>query len=139
MKHNLYCLLTCLFLAGLGIGLTSCDDKHDEPAPILQKLSGTSWVYQDHFSDGSVLTQTISFSGSTATLKISYKEGTEEQITTYNYSYTSDESNTKEATLVALYPKQAGNATLEGKIESFLKMTVTNTSSGSEIGVFYKQ
>ena len=58
---------------------------------------------------------------------------------TYTYNYSSDESETKAATLVAMRPIQAGNATLEGRIENFLKMTVINMSNNEQVGVFYRQ
>lgn len=99
-------------------------------------LNGTTWVYQDYYSDGTTLTQTIKFtSKSSAQLVISVQQGTNETKTTYDYDWTCD----NEVTLVVLKPRQAGNATLEGRIENFLKMTVINTSNNSEVGVFYKQ
>jgi hypothetical protein len=52
-----------------------------------------------------------------------------------NYTYTlSDDGG-----LVVLNPTQVGKATLEGRIQNGMKMTVTNVSTGKTIGVFYKK
>lgn len=124
-------VLSCAMLAACG--------SDSEPIVYAPSLSGTTWVYSEYHGDGSTETWTISFSGSSATLRYAVKEGTEEYSTTFNYTYTSDESDTKSATIVAMRPVQAGNATLEGRIEGFMKMTVVNMSKNEEVGIFYRQ
>lgn len=132
-------LLPCLFVAMCTFGLTSCSDDDDDPVipPISEvdenEVIGTRWIEESSYSDGTSSTTVLTFSSSTATLSISYNEGTQTLTNTFSYSFRRSKN------LVLLSPKEAGNASLEGTIESGFKMTLINTSNNSVVAVLYKR
>lgn len=139
MKYLTKNLLMLLMVLAMGVSFASCgsdsSDSKDEPGPgpDLNEVKNTTWVENHTSSDGSSFKYSLKFATTTAVFEISYKEGT--QTVTDTYSYTFTRSNN----LVVLNPQEAGNATLEGRIENGIRMSVTNASNNSEICVLYKQ
>ena len=140
MKYLTKNLLMLLMVLAMGVSFASCgsDGGGDEPTPTPtptdpNEVKYTTWVENHTSSDGSSFKYSLKFAATTAVFEISYKEGT--QTVTDTYSYTFTRSNN----LVILNPQEAGNATLEGRIENGIRMSVTNASNNSEICVLYKQ
>lgn len=131
--------LPCLFMALCTCSFMSCSDDDDDPMlpPVTEvdenEVIGTTWIEEGSYSDGSSSATTLTFSSSTATLSISYKEGTQTITNTLSYSFRRSKN------LVVLSPREAGKATLEGSIENGIKMTLTNTSNNSVVAVLYKR
>lgn len=130
-----------LMMVVLSTTLVGCsDDDDDAPQnPGEFTLVGTSWTYTDHFDfDGVdyVESYSISFTESRASyvLKITITEGSQVSTQTdrVNYDYTYNKG------LVVFKPTTPDKAYLEGEVISETKMIVTNTSTGKEIGTFYK-
>ena len=109
--------------------------EEDEPDTVydLYEVVGTTWTESSSYSGGYTSGTYLRFSTTTATLQISYTEGTQTLTTTYNFTYRRSKN------LVILHPKEDDIATLEGRIdESGVKMTITNTSNGSVVTTLYK-
>ena len=96
-------------------------------------IAGTKWESVSSYSDGSSWIVTAEFTSTNATLLLTAEDGQTSQTTRLNYTYRYTNG------LVVLTPKETGNAVLEGRIENNMKMTLVNTSNGSEIAVLYKQ
>ena len=112
------------------------DDKDPTPEEVVDpyEVAGTTWSESSSYSGGYASGTYLRFSSTTATLQISYTEGTQTLTTTYNFTYRRSKN------LVVLQPKEDDIATLEGRIdESGIKMTITNTSNGSVVTTLYKQ
>jgi hypothetical protein len=132
---------TMLTLAlAMSFTLVSCgsDSSSDDPTPTPtpgdpNEVKFTTWKDTHTASDGSKITYLLKFAATTATYDISYTEGTQTVTETLNFSFTRSEN------LVILNPAQAGIATLEGRIENGIRMSLRNASTGSEIAVLYKQ
>ena len=129
-----------LIVLAMGVSFCGCGsdgDSEDTPditgLPNSNGIWNTTWVENHTSSDGSSFKYSLKFAATTAVFEISYKEGT--QTVTDTYSYTFTRSNN----LVILNPQEAGNATLEGRIENGIRMSVTNASNSSVICVLYKQ
>ena len=141
MKYLTKNLLMLLMVLAMGVSFCGCGgsdgNSNDDPVPDTpvdpNEVKYTTWVENHTSSDGSSFKYSLKFAATTAVFEISYKEGT--QTVTDTYSYTFTRSNN----LVILNPQEAGNATLEGRIENGIRMSVTNASNNSEICVLYKQ
>ena len=139
MKYLTKNLLMLLMVLAMGVSFCGCGGSDgDSPDPVPDpvdpnEVKYTTWVENHTSSDGSSFKYSLKFATTTAVFEISYKEGT--QTVTDTYSYTFTRSNN----LVILNPQEAGNATLEGRIENGIRMSVTNASNNSEICVLYKQ
>ncbi len=128
-------------MLAISVGLSSCSED-DGDSPVVNPLEGTHWSYsEDAVVNGItvVYEHSFSFSSSSAVYKITetQQKGNESysNFETVDYAYElSDDGG-----LVVFTPRQAGKAILEGKIQSGMKMTVTNVSMGNVIGVFYKK
>lgn len=114
-------LLLCMVIASVSfVGCSDDDDKNSNP------LSGTTWEMTD-----SGILSSLSFSETECRYVLKYASSSSNYKTAiYNYTY--------EAPKVTLQPLEDGLAVMEGVI-SGSAMTMTNTSSGKEIGVFIKQ
>lgn len=114
-------LLLCAAIASIAfVGCSDDDDKKSNP------LSGTTW----EMTDNGILSS-LSFNDTECRYVLKYASASSNYKTTiYNYIY--------EAPKVTLQPLEDGMAVMEGVI-SGSAMTMTNTSSGKEIGVFIKQ
>ena len=140
MKYLTKNLLMLLMVLAMGVSFASCgsDGGGDEPTPTPtptdpNEVKYTTWVENHTSSDGSSFKYTLKFAATTAVFEMSYKEGTQTLTDTYSYTYTYSNN------LVVLNPQEAGNATLEGRIENGIRMTLTNASNGSVICVLYRQ
>lgn len=131
--------LPCLLLTACTCGFTSCSDDDDTPVtpPAVEvdenEVIGTTWIEESSYEDGTSSNTTLKFSSSSASLSISYVEGTQTYTTTYSYSFK------RAKNLVVLSPKETGNATLEGTIENGFKMTLVNVSNDAIVAVLYKR
>ena len=133
-------LLMMVAMMAMCVSFTSCDNGGDPEIPFT--LEGTYWDYSEDATISGVTVKyehSFSFSSSSAVYKIveTQQKGNESysNFETLNYTYTlSDDGG-----LVVLNPTQVGKATLEGRIQNEMKMTVTNVSTGKTIGVFYKK
>lgn len=133
-------LLMMVAMMAMCVSFTSCDNGDDPEIPFT--LEGTYWDYSEDATISGVTVKyehSFSFSSSSAVYKIveTQQKGNESysNFETLNYTYTlSDDGG-----LVVLNPTQVGKATLEGRIQNEMKMTVTNVSTGKTIGVFYKK
>lgn len=96
-------------------------------------VENTRWESVSSFSDGSRWIISLSFTSTDATLLLTEEDGLTSQTTRLNYTYRYSSG------LVVLTPKETGNAVMEGRIENNMKMTLVNTSNGSEVAVLYKQ
>lgn len=132
MKTKFTYLLMIVMTMMMSLAFTSCGDD-DEPGEG-GGLSGSQWIYTDKYVDGTI-DYVISFGPGTATYEISIRNagGTITDSETIRYTYRVSED------LVVFTAEQAGKANLEGLISSGIKMVLTNTSTGKEIGTFYKQ
>ena len=139
MKYLTKKLFMLLMVLAMGVSFASCgsdssDSKKDEPIPTdPNEVKYTTWVENHTSSDGSSFKYTLKFAATTAVFEISYKEGTQTLTDTYSYTFTRSNN------LIILNPQEAGNATLEGRIENGIRMTLTNASNSSVICVLYKQ
>lgn len=139
MKYLTKNLLMLLMVLAMGVSFASCgsdsSDSKDEPGPgpDPNEVKNTTWVENHTSSDGSSFKYTLKFAATTAVFEISYKEGTQTLTDTYSYTFTRSDN------LIILNPQEAGNATLEGRIENGIRMTLTNASNSSVICVLYKQ
>lgn len=139
MKYLTKNLLMLLMVLAMGVSFASCgsdsSDSKDEPGPgpDPNEVKYTTWVENHTSSDGSSFKYTLKFAATTAVFEISYKEGTQTLTDTYSYTFTRSDN------LIILNPQEAGNATLEGRIENGIRMTLTNASNSSVICVLYKQ
>ena len=140
MKYLTKNLLMLLMVLAMGVSFASCgrDSSNsgggDEPTPTdPNEVKYTTWVENHTSSDGSSFKYTLKFAATTAVFEISYKEGTQTLTDTYSYTFTRSNN------LIILNPQEAGNATLEGRIENGIRMTLTNASNSSVICVLYKQ
>jgi len=96
-------------------------------------IASTKWESVSSYSDGSRWIVSLSFTSTDATLLLTEEDGLTSQTTRLNYTYRYSSG------LVVLTPKETGNAVLEGRVENNMKMTLVNTSNGSEVAVLYKQ
>lgn len=141
MKAITKYLMMMIVMLAMCVSFSSCDNGEDPEIPIPD-LEGTYWEYSEDATVSGVIVKyehSFSFSSSSAVYKIveTQQKGNENysNFETFNYTYKlSDDGN-----LVVLTPTQVGKATLEGKIQSQMKMTVTNVSTGKTIGIFYKK
>jgi hypothetical protein len=140
MKYLTKNLLMLLMVLAMGVSFASCGgsdgNSKDDPAPVdvdPNEVKYTTWVENHTSSDGSSFKYTLKFATSTAVFEMSYKEGTQTLTDTYSYTFTRSDN------LVILNPQEAGNATLEGRIENGIRMSLRNASNNSEICVLYKQ
>lgn len=140
MKYLTKNLLMLLMVLAMGVSFASCGSDSsnsgggDEPTPPNpNEVKYTTWVENHTSSDGSSFKYTLKFAATTAVFEISYKEGTQTLTDTYSYTFTRSDN------LIILNPQEAGNATLEGRIENGIRMTLTNASNSSVICVLYKQ
>lgn len=129
-----------VLLMVLAMGLVSCgsddssDSKDDNPIQTdVNEVKFTTWKDTHNYSDGTKVTYTLKFGSSTAVYELAVTEGTQTVTETMNYTFTRADN------LVILNPSEAGKATLEGRIENGIRMSITNASNGSEIAVLYKQ
>lgn len=130
-----------LMVLAMGVSFCGCGgsdgDSKNDPAPgdIVDpnEVKYTTWVENHTSSDGSSFKYTLKFAATTAVFEISYKEGTQTLTDTYSYTFTRSDN------LIILNPQEAGNATLEGRIENGIRMTLTNASNSSVVCVLYKQ
>lgn len=136
---NLKFMAMALFVAMLSMSLTACGDDDDndndndnEVVVDENEIVGTTWSDENSSSEGDVVT-TLSFNSSTAKLVFSYKSGTQTVTNTHNYSWR------RSGNLVVMTPKEDGDAILEGRIESGIRMTLTNASTGMEVAILYKK
>ncbi len=118
--------------------IISTDGTASEAVTVTQSvnsnlIAGTKWESVSSYSDGSRWIVSLSFTSTDATLLLTEEDGLTSQTTRLNYTYRYTNG------LVVLTPKETGNAVLEGRIENNMKMTLVNTSNGSEIAVLYKQ
>lgn len=138
MKKYFLSFLTCLMMASFMVVTSSCS-KDDGPEKVIHEpdpyeVTGTTWSESSSFSDGSGMGTQLTFSSSTAKLQLAVTQGTQTLTTTYNFTYKRSKN------LVVLQPKEDDIATLEGRIdESYIKMTLTNTSTNSVVATLYKQ
>ncbi|WP_195281879.1 hypothetical protein [Parabacteroides johnsonii] len=132
MKTKLTYLLMIIMTMTMALGFTSCGDDDDEKG--TGGLNGTQWVYVDKYVDGTI-EYIVNFGDGTATYEITIRNAggtiTDTELIYYSYRVSED--------LVVFTTEQAGKANLEGLISSGIKMVLTNTSTGQEIGTFYKQ
>lgn len=141
MKAITKYLMMMIAMLAMCVSFSSCSKDDDEP-PVEFTLEGTYWEYSEDATVSGVTVKyehSFSFSSSSAVYKIveTQQKGNESytNFDTWNYTYAlSDDGD-----LVVFTPTQIGNATLEGKIQSQMKMTVTNVSTGKTIGIFYKK
>lgn len=147
MKKNLLMrLLMMLFLCvGSAVMLTGCSDEPPQnqgengtgtgggEAKDPNNVAGTLWRVNHSYEGGYNSGTTLRFGSSTAVLSIIEKQGNTTLTTEYNFSYR------QSGNLVILTPQQEGIATLEGRIESDIKMTITNTSNDAVVCVMYKE
>lgn len=127
-----------LFVAMLSMSMTACsddddDDNNDDTVVVDENdVVGTTWSDESSSSEGNVVT-TLRFSSTTATLTLSYKSGTQTVSNTLDYTWR------RSGNLIVMTPKEEDTAILEGKIESGIKMTLTNVSSKKVVAVLYKR
>lgn len=141
MKAITKYLLMMIAMLAMCVGFPSCNPD-PSPEPPMFTLEGTYWDYSEDATISGVTVKyehSFSFSSSSAVYKIveTQQKGNESysNFETLNYTYTlSDDGG-----LVVLNPTQVGKATLEGRIQNEMKMTITNVSTGKTIGVFYKK
>lgn len=141
MKAITKYLMMMIAMLAMCVSFSSCRETIEEP-PVEFTLDGTYWEYSEDATVSGVTVKyehSFSFSSSSAVYKIveTQQKGNESytNFDTWNYTYAlSDDGD-----LVVFTPTQIGNATLEGKIQSQMKMTVTNVSTGKTIGIFYKK
>lgn len=123
----------------ISMSFTSCgsdDSNSSEPisAPVdPNDVVNTTWVETHTSTSGTKSTLTLRFGATTAVYEISVSQDSQTTTQTNDYSFTRSEN------LVVLKPTKAGLATLEGRIENGLRMSLKNASSGAEIAVLYKQ
>lgn len=135
---NLKFMAMALFVAMLSMSLTACssDDDNDDDDEVVvdeNEIVGTTWSDENSSSEGDIVT-TLSFNSSTtAKLVFSYKSGTQTVTNTHNYSWR------RSGNLVVMTPKEDGDAILEGRIESGIRMALTNSSTGMEVAILYKK
>ena len=123
--------------------LTITTDDHESSATVTISQDGinpyylpnTVWEDNHRYDDGSTYVTSLSFSTSTARLTFTYTEGNSTVSDAIDYTYTQP----GDGKIVVLNPVEAGKAVMEGRIESGAKMTLTNTSNGSEVAVLYKK
>lgn len=141
MKKNLLMrLVMMLFLCvGSTVVLTSCSKEKEEIPPCPPEypddgnVAGTTWKVNHSFEGGYNSGTSLKFGGSTAVLSMIEKQGNQTLTTEYSFSYR------QSGNLVILNPQQEGIATLEGWIESNIKMTIKNTSNDAVVCVMYKE
>lgn len=126
-----------LFVAMLSMSLTACggDDDNDNDDDVIvdeNEVVGTTWSDENSSSEGDIVT-TLSFNSNTAKIVMSYKNGTQTVSNTLNYTWR------RSGNLVVLTPQEDGKAILEGRIESGIRMTLTNASTGTEVAILYKK
>ncbi|MDE7078332.1 MAG: hypothetical protein K2O55_07155, partial [Alistipes sp.] len=111
-----------LLATAAGMSLTGCSKNEEGSNP----LSGTTW---ERTADG--IQNTLTFNDTECRYILKYSGASANYKTTiYNYTY--------EEPVVTLVPLEAGLAVVEGII-SGSAMTLTNTSTGKEIGVYLRQ
>ena len=122
MKAMKYLSMVLLMLV-TSVCMFSCSDE------------GTRWSYTELYSDGSVEQVFTFFDEGSASLVISVRNagGIVIETETINYEYRRSED------LVIFTAVQAGKANMEGIISSNIKMDVTNKSTNTFVGTFYKQ
>lgn len=101
------------------VSFTQPGTKIDE-----NEVINTIWEDDHHFADGSTYTLSLKFGTTTATLSETTTSGSLSLTDATNYTFTRTNN------IVVLRPVEAGNAVMEGKIESGAKMILTNTSNG---------
>lgn len=131
MKAMKYLSMALLMLV-TSVCMFSCSDDDD---PTDGSLVGTRWSYTELYSSGSIEQVFTFFDETNASLVISAKNagGVVIDTETINYEYRRSQD------LVIFTAVQAGKANMEGIISSGIKMDVTNKSTNSFIGTFYKQ
>lgn len=115
-----------LFLFSICFILFSCssDDNSSEKEPSLEN---TLW---EKIEDGSKTALAFNKSSCVLTLTVYNDDIEMSKSADYDYFYTHPE--------VTVIPRKSGDATLKGIVNNN-KMTVTNTSTNKEIGVFIKK
>ncbi|MBD8041761.1 hypothetical protein H9625_15215 [Phocaeicola sp. Sa1CVN1] len=131
MKAMKYLSMVLLMFV-TSVCMFSCSDDDE---PTADSLVGTRWSYTELYSDGSVEQVFTFFDEGSASLVISVRNagGIVIETETINYEYRRSED------LVIFTAVQAGKANMEGIISSNIKMDVTNKSTNTFVGTFYKQ
>lgn len=141
MKKTITFLSWMFIVLLASVSFTSCDPDDPDPVPepttsvVTNPYAYTTWEYTDIYNDGTMI-QRLRFADETNVyyeLEMRNAGGVIMENTSIPYVYSYSGS------FIVFKPQQTGKANLEGRVTDNIKLELTNTSSNSNIGTFYKK